>query len=181
MHTASLIPPHRCASFWKRFHAYGYDSLIVLVLGWVISWQLGSIAHAQTPEMQQQIQTLVSAGMLPAGTDATSLTASLGESLSHFFNLSDMVVPLCVSALYNIFFLAGGWQATPGKRFCGIYVVNADGEKLTLAQSALRHAASGLSTLALGLPYLTIFFTREKLAPHDMLCGTHVVMGKTAV
>ncbi len=175
--TAAIIPPHRSASFWKRFHAYGYDSLIVLVLYWILNAQIGTIAHAQSPEMaqmQQQIQAMASLGLLPPGTDASSLPALLGS----MFDWSDVVLPMVVSAIYNIFFLTGSWQATPGKRFCGIYVVNADGHKLTRAQSALRHATSGLSTFAFGLPYLTIAFTRDKLALHDMICSTRVVYGK---
>jgi uncharacterized RDD family membrane protein YckC len=176
---ASVIPYYRCASFWKRLYAYGYDSLIITIISALVGWQIGGIAHAQSPEMQQNIDALVGAGLLPAGTDAATLTATLGSLVSSLFSWSDLVLPLMVSALYNIWFIAGAWQATPGKRFCGIHVVNADGSPLSLLQSAYRHAASGLSTLLVGLPYLTIFYTKEKLAPHDMLCKTRVVLGKT--
>lgn len=184
MRPESTIPFYRCASFWKRLCAYGYDSLFVTILAIFVGWFLGSAAQAQTPQMeqlQQQIQLLVSLGWLPPGTDANNLAASLGPMLSTSIHWSDFLPILLISAAYNIFFLTGSWQATPGKRFCGIYVVSAEGHKLTLAQSALRHATSGISALFFYLPALTILFTRDKLAVHDMICGTRVVLGKTGV
>ena len=169
------------ASFWKRLYAYGYDSLLVLIATWLVGMQLPSPAAAQdiTPEqLNATIQTLVAAGLLPEGTATYNLNDMMQYQLNNAFSWGDMLLPLAVSAIYNIAFLVGHWQATPGKRFCGIYVTNATGGKLTLTESILRHVTSGLSMLFFGLGYITIFFSRQKLAPHDMLCGTRVVMGK---
>ncbi|MES2985085.1 MAG: RDD family protein [Pseudomonadota bacterium] len=176
MHDPALAPVF--APFRKRFYAYGYDSLIVTVLAIFVGYLLGGIAHAQTAE---DINTLVEAGLLPPGTDINTLTSltSLSGMLGQLIDWRVLVVPFFTSAIYNIFFLTGSWQATPGKRFCGIYVTTAAGGRLTLPQSTARHVASGLSMLLSGLGFLTIFFTREKLALHDMICHTRVVIGKT--
>lgn len=178
MDSSPILPIY--APFRKRLFAYGYDSLLTSLAGLLLNWQLGSVAFAQTPEVQQQIDALVSAGLLPAGTTEAQLPNLLGTQLASMFSWHDLVLPLLVSAVYHIYFTASVWQATLGKRFCGIYVTNADGSRLTPLQSAIRHINSGLSMLLGGLPMLTILFTREKLAPHDMLCHTRVVMGRLA-
>lgn len=176
-----MIAPQNTAfaSFWKRFYAYGYDSLIVTLLAVFASFQLGGSAFAQTPaELDAQIQTLVQAGMLPEGTATYNLLNMVNYQLAQMFSWQNIAPLVLLSAIYNIAFVCGPWQATPGKRFCGIHVVKADGSRLTLMQSILRHVATGPSILLSGLPYATIFFSREKCAPHDMLCKTRVVLGK---
>jgi len=165
------------ASFWRRLNAYGIDSLLITVFCLLLDWQFAGAAHAQT-EAAAQIQALIDAGLLPPGSDAQNLNSVIGEQISAAFTWSDAVLPLIVSAIYNTLFLAGRWQATPGKRLFRAYVTNADGSALSLSQAALRHAASGLSTLAFGVPYLSIFVSQKRLAPHDMLCHTRVVLGK---
>ena len=172
----------RYASFWRRLHAYGIDSLLITILCVLLEWQFGSVALAQrAPDAAAQIQALIDAGLLPADTNAQNLHATLSEQISASLSWSNVILPLLVSAAYNILFIASGWQATPGKRLFNTYVTHANGSRLTYAQSALRHLASGASTLLAGLPYLTIFFTRERLAPHDMLCNTRVVIGRTTM
>ncbi|MFM9890305.1 MAG: RDD family protein [Rickettsiales bacterium] len=140
----------RYASFWKRFNAYGYDVLIVQVaaLGLVLAFT-----------------------RLPTLEDFVTLNQAANDWASGFTNLS-----LVLSAAYNIYFVAGSWQATPGKRYCRIIVVNRDGSRLTFTQSAIRHAASGLSTLAFGLGFLPAAFNAERITLHDMICGTRVVL-----
>lgn len=169
----------RYASFWRRLHAYSIDSLLITILCVLLEWQFGSVALAQSaPDAAAQIQALIDAGLLPADTNAQNLHATLREQLSDALSWSNVILPLLVSAIYNIAFIASGWQATPGKRLFNAYVVNVGGSKLSYQQAARRHLASGASTLLAGLPYLTIFFTRERLAPHDMLCETQVRIGK---
>jgi hypothetical protein len=180
--TADLPAPLRYAGFWKRFNAYGWDCLIVLIISMLASWLLGGIAHAQSAE---DIRALVNAGLLPSDTNTQAAIKALQSDVSDSIFPStdslmdaDFIIGAMVSAIYNIFFVAGYWQATPGKRWCGLKVIMADGSKPTLKQSALRHAASGISMLCFGIGYITMFFTREKMAFHDMLCQTRVVYGK---
>lgn len=174
--TAELTAP-RYASFWKRLYAYGYDSLIVTVLSVLVGMQLPR--PAQAAYSPQQIDAMVQMSLLPPGTTPDNLLQTLWSQSTASLSWMDIALPILLSAIYNIAFICGEWQATPGKRFCGIYVTNAEGGRLTLAQSVARHAASSISMIALsGLGYLTIFFTPKKLALHDMICATRVVLGK---
>lgn len=172
-------PPLTYATFWKRKSAYALDVIIVLVLVSLTAWLLGGVAHAQTTE---EIQALVDAGLIPANVNPADLSSAFqqlglggGDSGSLVFSL---FLSLAVSAIYNIFFVASSWQATPGKRWCNLMVVMKDGSAPSLTQSAYRHAASGISMLLLGAGYLTMAFNREKASLHDLICDTRVVVGK---
>ena len=175
------LSPLSYAGFWKRFNAYGIDATLVLILSLLAGWLVGD-ASAQPvgdPNLQMlnaAIANLQKGGSIdPAllGTAQDAILRSLtGGSLISFGN--DYVF-LVVSALYNIAFIAGDWQATPGKRWCRIKVVTENGARLGWAQSTFRHAMSGVSMLLGGAGYLTMFFTRERLALHDILCHTRVI------
>lgn len=151
----------RYAGFWKRFTAYGYDAPIVTFVGFGI-WCLVA------PEGWQALVTLREA-VQAGGMDESAL-----DTLTQWSNQASYFTAV-ISASYNIGFVASPWQATPGKRFCGIKVVNAEGGALTPMQSIWRHAASGLSMGLAGLGFLAIPFTRQKTALHDMICSTRVV------
>lgn len=170
-------PTVKYAPFRKRLYAYGYDSTLITIFSFLADPLINSVAHAQQ-NVNEQIQTLVAAGLLPEGTTPDTLVSTTFSNLGGSFSMADFIIPILASAIYNIFFLAGEWQATPGKRFCGIYVTNTDGSRLTLLQSAMRHLASGLSMLIGGLGYITIFASRKRMAWHDMLCQTVVRLGK---
>lgn len=139
----------RYASFWKRLNAYGYDIILV---------QLAALAPMflfyDFPSLEQLVR----------------MDPLVDRWFSAFTNLC-----LVISAAYNILLVAGPRQATLGKTHCGIKVVTAQGGRLTLAQSAIRHATSGLSMVLAGLGFLTIIFTREKTALHDMIAQTRVI------
>ncbi len=171
----------KSAGFWKRFNAYGVDATIVLIFTWLIGWLVGLDAHAQQlgaddiRALNQAIAALQGGQVDPSlQTNAQDalLRSLLGGSLIPVVN--DHLFML-LSAFYNISFVAGEWQATPGKRWCGIKIIMADGSPLSWTQSAYRHAMSGVSMLLGGIGYVTIFFTKEKLALHDIICKTRVV------
>jgi uncharacterized RDD family membrane protein YckC len=146
--------PVRYAGFWKRANAYGYDLMIV------------------------QLMSLVPMLLFFDFPSMTMLTSDLGrgmEMLNGWFHRFGQFV-IVISTAYNIYYIASPAQATPGKRFCNCYVVNKDGSRLTLAQSALRHAMCAIGTVTWGLGFLTVAFTHEKLAPHDMICNTRVLI-----
>ncbi len=143
----------RYASFWKRLNAYGYDIIIVQIAAGLVIWQF-----AYFPTLEEWV----------------TLAPAADTWVKQFTNLC-----FAFSTIYNIAFVASDWQATPGKRYCNIKVVNADGSRLTLAQSALRHAASGISMLMGGLGYITLFFRPDKAALHDILCSSRVIRKET--
>ena len=83
-----------------------------------------------------------------------------------------------VSLAYVAYFLGSNYQATLGKRLLGIYVARSNNEKLTKARAMARAGASLLSFAILGLGFITIIFTKEKVALHDFLCDSRVFYGK---
>jgi len=171
--------PVRYAGFWIRLKAWGIDGLITQIIQWTGMALLGTVAHAQAV-IDPNIQKLVDMGWLSPGTDPASINALLqanGASGSgSLIDPSDIVIYIMISAIYTIWFTAGKWQATPGKRWCKIKVVMAaNGQALTLRQSALRHAASGMSWLPFALGYIMAGFYKEKTAMHDAMIGTRVI------
>lgn len=178
MNDASAI---RYAGFWKRFGAYSIDASIVQLLAILIGWLLGSVAMAQG--VDPNIQQLIDMGWLqPSDADSVQslLKANGASGTGGWFSMGDVFILTTISAIYNIWFVAGRWQATPGKRMAGIMVVMASGARLNLFQSAVRHAACGLSFLTFFLGYAMIGFSREKVAMHDAVVGSRVIYGKTA-
>ncbi len=143
----------RYASFWKRMNAYGYD-LILMQMAALVPMLL----FYSFPSLEDFVQ-------LAPSVDAW------GTAYTDWW--------IGVSAVYNILMVAGPKQATLGKAHCGIKVTDVEGGRLSLAQSAVRHGLSGLSMLLGGVPCLTILFTRERLAPHDMLASTRVIYRTT--
>lgn len=64
---------------------------------------------------------------------------------------------------------------TPAMSLFGMRVAGRDGEIPTFGRLLGRTLAQALSTLPLGLGYLTTFFDRHRRAAHDLLAGTTVV------
>lgn len=83
-----------------------------------------------------------------------------------------------VSIAYIGYFLSQNKQATIGKRILGIYVGNLDGSKLTKTRATARAFASMITSATLGLGFVVVIFTKEKIALHDFLCNTRVFFGK---
>lgn len=152
--TPQPAPKLTYARFWSRVNAYGYDVIIVQLIALVPLLTLYNF-----PTMEQ---------IILQAPEATQWFAT-------FTNAA-----IAISAAYNILFTASDWQATPGKRHCNMMVVNVDGSRLTLKQSAIRHAASGISTITLWLGFLPALFTKERTTAHDMICKTRVIRVKAA-
>ena len=85
------------------------------------------------------------------------------------------IVSMGVDWLYVAGFHSSPWQATLGKRACGIKVTDLEGRRITFGRASLRCLASILSTLILGIGFLMAGWTRRKQALHDKLVGTLVV------
>lgn len=83
-----------------------------------------------------------------------------------------------LSITYVSYFVASSKQATIGKRLTKIYVGNPDGSKLTPIKSFARSMASILTSLSLGIGFVIIIFTKEKITLHDLICNTRVFHGK---
>lgn len=88
------------------------------------------------------------------------------------------LVMYAVSIIYIAYFLSDKKQATIGKRLLGIYVGNTDGSKLNKSRAIMRAFASMITSATLGIGFLSVIFTKEKIALHDFLCNTRVFHGK---
>jgi uncharacterized RDD family membrane protein YckC len=105
---------------------------------------------------------------LAAGTDNNSMAMQVVTFL----------VALGVGLFYYIYFPSGAWQATPGKRICGIHIIREDGRRVTAALALGRYLAYIISAIPLGIGFIMVAFTDQKKGLHDMICGTRVMYGK---
>lgn len=80
--------------------------------------------------------------------------------------------------LYYALFECTKFQATPGKMVMKLRLVNKDGERITFPKALLRYIAKMLSSIILGLGFLSIFTDLKKRALHDRLSEVYVVKGK---
>jgi uncharacterized RDD family membrane protein YckC len=89
-----------------------------------------------------------------------------------------VLVSLAAALFYYIYFPSGSWQATPGKRICGIYIIRQDGRRVSGPLALGRYLSYLISSLPLGVGFFMIGWTDQKKGLHDMICGTRVVYGK---
>lgn len=97
------------------------------------------------------------------------------QSLRIGIALGGLIFIPILRSMYAVFAEASAKQATIGKQLLGIKVCDEQGRKLDLSQSFLRNASKWLSTLTLGVGYLSGFFSRKQQCLHDVLVGTLVV------
>ena len=163
MYSRAMLEPHTSlpyASFGKRLCAYGYDSLLITIATMLVSWQLGDLLVAAQPPLDNDV-------WMQAGLNGSETPLALmGEALTRTMNWQDVVLPLVISALYNIYFLTGNWQATPGKRFCKIYVVNPQGGRR--AELCLHVIPSTCRAFSCCMGTLRLFTTASSKLPKWM-------------
>jgi uncharacterized RDD family membrane protein YckC len=90
------------------------------------------------------------------------------------------VVNYVLGLAYFVALHAGPWQATPGKRLCGLRLVRDDGLPVGHGLALLRYFALALASLPLGIGLMLAGFRSDKRGLHDMICGTHVVRARGA-
>lgn len=121
--------------------------------------------------------------------------AGLAAGLLQGSNLAIAATFFC-SLSYYTYFTASAWQATPGKRLLGIYVIRTDGQRFTKRDALERFLAYIIPSLPLYTSvvseqiapvicfwlslfwYAPILFTDERVGYHDRLCSTRVFLGK---
>ena len=89
------------------------------------------------------------------------------------FALYWLLVALIVLG-YNWLPVAAGGR-TPGKQALGLVIVKQDGRVLSARDAAIRLGGVVLSTLPLGLGFLSILWDRDSRAWHDRIADTDVV------
>ena len=62
----------------------------------------------------------------------------------------------------------------------GIYVGNLDGSKLSKKRSLARSLMSIVTSSTLGIGFLPVLFTKERVSLHDLICKTRVFYGSAS-
>ena len=148
------------AGFWVRFFA-GILDLVFLAPIIILAFFFLSDSSYETVKMGDTFKSYF------IGATASGEDLHVIDFITYF-----------VSVIYIVYFLAGEKQATIGKRIMGIYVGTISGSKLSKPRAAMRAFASMITATTLGLGFIIVIFTKEKIALHDFLCNTRVFFGK---
>jgi uncharacterized RDD family membrane protein YckC len=142
------------AGFWIRFAAYILDYTFLSIVS-------------------------VSAVLIAGGT-AFLITRSADAAIDSLqtYEAPVLVATYLLGLFYYVYFVRGPWQATPGKRLCGIHITRGDGRAITGWRALARSFAYILSAIPLGIGFLMIGWTNQKKGLHDIVCDTRVVYGK---
>lgn len=82
-----------------------------------------------------------------------------------------------ITWLYSASLESGQHQATFGKRWVGLKVIDEGGRRLSFGRATGRHFAKFLSDFTLLIGYIMPLFTERNQALHDKVAGTYVVFG----
>lgn len=155
--------PCRYAGFWIRCLAYLIDSVFFLLMAFAAAFiALIVFVLASGMDIDSVLEAL--------DADDLQLTATLQVIYS--------LATLAVLLFYYVYFPSGSWQATPGKRICGIYIVRVDGSRMTAGLALGRFLSYSISQLPLFLGFIMVAWSDQRKALHDMICGTRVVYGR---
>jgi uncharacterized RDD family membrane protein YckC len=97
-----------------------------------------------------------------------------GQSLAFLYFLVSVLTPWLYCALFE----AGKWQATPGKRLLGLYVVDMNGQRISFGRASGRYFSKFISSLIFFIGYIIAGLTQNKQALHDKIASTLVYRGK---
>lgn len=194
------------AGFWIRLLAQMVDGFIFAflvgvplgVLQVVLAMSLGEAAVPGLGGQGAGAGAGIGSGLAAIGGANPGASAFAAfRSVSGAVGL--LVYPLTV--LVSAVFMSSGWQATPGKRICGIHLMRTDGDRVGFFRAIWRQlstvvygftlGAGFVATAATGWPiwtlvgllvtvflYMMVGTTKQKTGLHDLLAGTRVVYGR---
>lgn len=149
MDTSNITTPSddRAAygGFWIRFAANAVDFVVLLIPTLLVSFLYRSTT--------------------PANNEVEELGLKLG----------DMGLNILIWWVYTAVLLSSSWQATVGKKVCGLRVVGYDGKRVSFGRATGRYFATFLWALTLGVGVFMIAWTRRKQGIHDFVANTLVV------
>lgn len=150
MKPKSDLGGYALAGFGERFLAALIDSIVLIVIGFII----GTLYDAIVPEprtiaeLERQLSTVNFLGLL-------------------------------VSTLYYIYFLTNRDGQTPGKAAVGIRIVKLNGARLTAWDAILRNVIGyAISSFFLLIGYFWILVDSQRQGWHDKLARTIVVKAR---
>ena len=157
------------AGFWWRVAAWAVDSAVLACAEILIQLAFGhSGATHDAAIPSSSIREVIPIAF--SGGDA-STSASWSVAASWLLTIASFLVQAAYFALLE----SSAWQATIGKRVCGLRVTGLNGGRISLARAFGRYFGKFLSALILGLGFLMAGWTRRKQALHDILAETLVV------
>ena len=151
----NLVP----ASFFLRFVAFLIDCAILFVPV-ALLFLLGFLA-IEVPRIWEH-------------TDSESLNQEW-ELLTRNTRQLAWLAAIGFGWLYGAGLESSQSQATIGKRWVGVKVTDAHGERISFLRASGRYAAKYLSALPCFLGFMAALLSSRRLAFHDRLAGTRVV------
>jgi uncharacterized RDD family membrane protein YckC len=158
--TETELADIRFAGFGIRLAAHIIDSFVLtvpLMLWFVVAMRWTGIDASALPTTPEQMLW---------GTGSPEYTR-----FSMVFYWGAIVVEFA----YRTILESSVWQATVGKRFLGMVVVDGAGRRLTFARSARRQIGRFLSQVAFYVGFLLILITEKHQGMHDKLADTFVI------
>ncbi len=67
------------------------------------------------------------------------------------------------------------WGTTVGKRVFNLWVVGADGKRISIMRAIGRYFSTWISAVTLFIGYIMIGVRKDKRALHDLIAGTWVI------
>lgn len=169
------------ASFTTRVFAMSIDLLLLVFLfSGLFQW----LSQLVFPEFNNE---KVFAQM----TSAANAVAQQQMTLTEFWEmlvssglgakiLFDQLLQVTVTGIVVVWVWVK-YATTPGMKLFCVYIADADtGAKPTLKQSIIRYIGVILAMIPLSLGMLTMFFSKRKQAPQDMLANTVVLQKHSA-
>lgn len=146
------------AGFWRRTAGAFVDAGIVLPVGLLLWWIVGSIAGVSLPATRHRgldfwLDLLLTND--PAMWGAIGLIAAIGVIYLLLFHIT--------------------LAQTPGMRLMKMRIIDIYGDPPSIARSVTRTLGYLASLLTLSLGFLWVGFDSERRGLHDWLSGTYVV------
>lgn len=142
------------AGFWLRAVAFICDLLILTFASFPLLWKL----------IEQNV------GPDPSFHDYFAFYKSGTRQAIAFQLLLQLICWLYFAA-----FESSRWQATPGKKFLGLYVTDLNGKRISFARATGRYVGKALEQLTLFIGFLIAGFTARKQALHDIVASCLVL------
>jgi uncharacterized RDD family membrane protein YckC len=142
----------RAVAFFVDFGILFLPLLLLFILGALSIWVPTWFRHESAQAVSEQWDLLM--------RNAKSMAASLAVGCGW---------------LYAAWYESSAGQATIGKRWMGLRVVDDNGHRLSFLHATGRYAAKYLSALPCFLGFLMALFSSRGTALHDRLAGTRVV------
>ena len=143
------------AGFWICFAAYLVDTLLLSFIFLPLGFVLGLVL-------------------------ALSNGGEENQAAFALLSMAIRIVSVVTGWLYFAWLESSAWQATVGKKICGLRVTDLNGQRISFGKATGRYFGKILSGIILAIGFVMIAFSEKKQGLHDQLAGT-LVLGGSAV